>query len=117
MGRMIPEDPAADGPPIDIGGVRLGVGRRTSGARRRLGVMVVRRPDGCSIRTCWAEDGPIFLRAAYLGPRCTARCSSYNGYLNLLLRLMAEFTTLLRWVRWRRRTAWPAWRRRPCATH
>ena len=58
-------------------------------------VLALRRVDTLAHPQLWAEDGPVFLRDAYLHSWPSSLFRPYAGYLHLLLRVWAELTTLL----------------------
>lgn len=58
-------------------------------------VLVLRRPGAVIHPSLHAEDGPIFLRSAYLDPAWRSISRPYNGYVHVLLRVWAEVTTAL----------------------
>jgi hypothetical protein len=91
-----PRPPRADPDrPFTLFGRRLGVGAWLGAMAASVGVLVLRRTDGLLHPKLFAEDGPIFLRDAYVRSLPGSVFQPYNGYLHVVLRLWAELTTLL----------------------
>ncbi|MEY2417598.1 MAG: hypothetical protein QOG90_278 [Actinomycetota bacterium] len=81
--------------PFTVAGQPLGAPAYAAAMVLAFAVLGARRPSGVFHPNLWAEDGPIFLRSAYLEPWYRSLFHSYNGYLHLVLRAWAELASLL----------------------
>jgi hypothetical protein len=81
--------------PFTVFGRAFGPGGWLAAVLLGVGVLVLRRPDGLLHPKLFAEDGPVFLKDAYVRSLPSSVFHPYNGYLHVVLRLWAELTTLL----------------------
>ncbi len=82
-------------PPFTTKGRAFGPGYWLLAVVMGTATLFLRRPASLIHPSLFAEDGPIFLKGAYLRPAYRSIIDPYNGYLHVALRIWAEITTAL----------------------